>query len=145
MSSLVTVPSAISLDSTAAPNSETLADNLVSASVPKLMAEALRLVRREPLTAGNWVEPLSWTSWPALLKLLPWMVTSGGKLIKLTSPVMVLAAVAPAIQPDALQTKLLLIVKPLLLRDVWPLEAKSVPLDCTSPVTCNNVPGATSS
>ena len=72
------------------------------------------------------------------------MVTSTGRLIRLTSPVKVEArvVVAPVLQPAAVQMTTSLIFSPVLLSDDWPLEASKVPLDWTSPVTCKtDVPG----
>src|SRR3989344_5989605 len=115
----------------------TLVLKRASPSVPLAILEALRFVRLRPDKTGSRPALVNWTSWEEPLKVLPWMVTSTGKLIRLTSPVKVEAkvVVAPVLQPAVVQIITLLIVRPVLLKDVCPLEASSVLLDCTSPVT----------
>src|SRR3990167_1234751 len=122
----------------------TLVLKRASPSVPLAILAALRLVRLIPDSTGSRPALVNWTSCEAPLKVLPWMVTSLGRLIRLTSPVRVEArvTVVPVLQPPEVQTITSLIFSPVLFNDVCPLEASSVPLDCTSPVTCKtDVPG----
>ncbi len=69
------IPPASSLLSMLWPSSETDGLSRALSSVPELMLLAFRFVSREPFRAGSPPALFSWTSWLALLKLLPCSVT----------------------------------------------------------------------
>lgn len=96
-----------------------------SLRVPEAMLVALRAVKLEPLRAGKKPVAANWTSWSAPLKVLPCKVVVAG---------MPAAAAPVPVQPLAVQTKLLSMVRPALLRELLPPEALKVPLAVRLPV-----------